>query len=270
MPIIDSIFQKGSTHQVCQDYALHGSNFAIGSDGCSSSPNTDVGARILCHTLANKIGKPSGDSSELIRYTAYDSAIIAAKLGLQEESLDATLFGFQVIDNSVISFISGDGYVYKKFRDGGEVFEELHTITFEPNMPFYPNYYTNMGRLKTFKQSGVKVGIDIDYLRSDYPSVSHNRWEADSFARYEVDLLDGLELLLMFSDGLGTFQLESETEFKKEKKDVPIVEVVRELTNFKSYSPGFVQRKVVNGLKKSFIGNLTHWDDFSVIGFANI
>ena len=39
----------GSTHALCQDYALARNDgpYVILSDGCSSSPDTDVGSRLL-------------------------------------------------------------------------------------------------------------------------------------------------------------------------------------------------------------------------------
>jgi hypothetical protein len=47
----DSYFEIGSTHQVCQDYALAYASddfaYAIMSDGCTSSLNTDIGARLV-------------------------------------------------------------------------------------------------------------------------------------------------------------------------------------------------------------------------------
>lgn len=261
MPIItDSVFIKGSSHHICQDYAIHGDNHAIGSDGCSSSPHTDVGSRILCNTLSEKL-KECGANTEVLRYAAYDAALCADKLGLPNECLDATLFGFHILEGQVISFISGDGYIYKRFRAGGKLSEELRAISFEPNMPFYPNYYTNLRRLKSHNETGVKATLKVDYPSSDLPSFSHT-WEADEFCRYESDALGDLELLLMFSDGLGTFQLD--------KKDIEVNKVLESLTNIKSYSPGFLQRKVINGMKKDFVGTLTHWDDFSVVGLINV
>ena len=48
----DSYFKIGKTHLICQDYALHSEGHISLSDGCSSSPNTDIGSRLLC--LINK------------------------------------------------------------------------------------------------------------------------------------------------------------------------------------------------------------------------
>ena len=47
----DCAFAAGRGHDVCQDYAAAGGGadepYAILADGCSTSPDTDVGARLL-------------------------------------------------------------------------------------------------------------------------------------------------------------------------------------------------------------------------------
>ena len=52
----DAFFAIGSTHDICQDYALalniSNRSLLIVSDGCSASPSTDIGARILSRCAA--------------------------------------------------------------------------------------------------------------------------------------------------------------------------------------------------------------------------
>ena len=50
----DFYCEIGDSHVACEDYALAGKindniSYAIVADGCSSSPNVDVGARVLAH-----------------------------------------------------------------------------------------------------------------------------------------------------------------------------------------------------------------------------
>ena len=58
----DSVFNIGATHAVCQDYVIARSGettfgspnagpYIILSDGCSSSPDTDMGARLLVKAM---------------------------------------------------------------------------------------------------------------------------------------------------------------------------------------------------------------------------
>ena len=76
---IDHLLKKGKTHKICEDYIISGYNpapYIILSDGCSSSKNTDVGARVLCHVAKqylenskDSIISINKDSMELILFS---------------------------------------------------------------------------------------------------------------------------------------------------------------------------------------------------------
>ena len=56
----DAFFSIGKTHMVCQDYARSGTTraghpYAIVCDGCSSSPDTDLGSRFLAMSFASYV-----------------------------------------------------------------------------------------------------------------------------------------------------------------------------------------------------------------------
>ncbi len=49
---IDTFLKIGDQHKICEDYIIQGTDqvpLLILSDGCSSSDNTEMGARILCY-----------------------------------------------------------------------------------------------------------------------------------------------------------------------------------------------------------------------------
>ena len=53
---VDHYMTIGSSHQVCEDYIISGTEpfpYIILSDGCSSSKDTDIGARILAQCAKN-------------------------------------------------------------------------------------------------------------------------------------------------------------------------------------------------------------------------
>ena len=51
----DGAFYIGTTHEVCQDYCMAENDAIVVSDGCSGSPGTDMGSRVLSITTMNKI-----------------------------------------------------------------------------------------------------------------------------------------------------------------------------------------------------------------------
>lgn len=66
----DAFFTIGKTHTVCQDYAHAGfipgtdQAYAIVSDGCSGSPDTDFGSRFMV-TAAIQVLAKYGDGFDL-------------------------------------------------------------------------------------------------------------------------------------------------------------------------------------------------------------
>src|SRR5437868_4207156 len=96
----DCAFQIGAAHTVCQDYAVAHSGvpaYAILADGCSSSPDTDIGARLLVKAAQTVIDTLARDFAQnpdaaLSRYYVAAPAkanMLARCLRLEQECLDA-------------------------------------------------------------------------------------------------------------------------------------------------------------------------------------
>ena len=112
--ITDSYFAIGSSHRVCEDYAIHSlpgvhNLFAI-SDGCSSCKDTDFGSRILLKCLQHHSGKGFD-----LMFVWEDAKKIIRKLDMPLESLYATMiYGYTTERNGVkgVEVICiGDGYI---------------------------------------------------------------------------------------------------------------------------------------------------------------
>lgn len=116
---IDAHFERGRTHAVCQDYALwgHGSRGAwvLVSDGCSSSAQTDVGARVLAHACAAALRAGRLPGSGVVWRVA---AAAARQLELAPNSLDATVVAALALEDRIVALIRGDGIVAARKRDG--------------------------------------------------------------------------------------------------------------------------------------------------------
>lgn len=116
---VDAHFERGRTHAVCQDYALAGRGargaWALVCDGCSSSPDTDVGARLLAHAAAAILrdGRLPG-SLACVRI----ANAAATQLGLDAACIDATVVAALELEDRIVVVIRGDGYVAARRRDG--------------------------------------------------------------------------------------------------------------------------------------------------------
>ena len=106
----DAFFSIGKTHMVCEDYARAGTQqnglpYALVCDGCSSSPDTDIGARLLgmaaattfqAHWISGREMPFAEREREIIRIAAtaaneidadlrcLDSTIVEARHGVNE------------------------------------------------------------------------------------------------------------------------------------------------------------------------------------------
>ena len=119
----DIAFAKGKTHPVCQDYAVaHVTDTCASvlvSDGCSGSPLTDFGARILSQCALNNLSLLRDDSSPtseanreaFLTATAHDASGAARLLKLPPQCLDATLMIVRADAESYHAEVHGDGAI---------------------------------------------------------------------------------------------------------------------------------------------------------------
>ena len=144
----ESVFIQGSTHEVCEDYALEGENYTILSDGCSNGGgpriHTDWGSRILCKAaefhLGTAVEQPQS-FMDVVGTTAQTQRNVFPNLPV--ESLTATLSGQQLVKEKIHSFLIGDGIIGGKRKDGRW---KIHVIDFKKggesnrSAPFYLKY----------------------------------------------------------------------------------------------------------------------------------
>lgn len=140
---VDAHYVIGSGHITCQDYALaehHGRGaFAVVSDGCSSSPDTDIGSRLLARAAAAQLRH---DAFALEDCLALSGRAVDA-VGLESAALDATLVVARVDPETIDVRIFGDGVVAATTEDG--VLESL-VVAYENGAPDYPSYRACMSR----------------------------------------------------------------------------------------------------------------------------
>lgn len=247
----DSTFRIGKGHTVCEDYALHFSNGAIVSDGCSSSKDTDFGSRIISVLARDEV-----ENAPIINVDVFGSVMskiekISSVLNIGLQAFDATLLIAVYLKElqQVVVILSGDGCVIYKERNKAVQFYQFY---YENNYPRYLTYKLNKDR------EGSYLEKEKYQKRFSSESLIHQKMIND----YKILPFSDLELeyLLMTSDGIETFRNTKTNEL------IPIADVVSELTDFKQTKGEFIKRRVNKMIKTYEKQGVFHYDDFSVAG----
>jgi hypothetical protein len=246
----DSVFLKGSTHLVCEDYADHEDGFALVSDGCSSAPRSDVAARLVFLGARRAFALARGD---LGIGPAALKALDLRCLAEMAEPLYATFLAARVWGPRVLITVVGDGDVLLGRRDGG--LERL-TFRYPANAPYYPAYALDADLALRWEEDfpGNRLVVEStggEPMRPEHPWVTLER---------EVSELD---FVLLTSDGLHSFADRTGQPFDAS-------EVVGPLCAFKNRSGDFLKRRVLRMMDDLHGQGIVHRDDFSaaILTFA--
>jgi hypothetical protein len=258
---IDTFSEIGSQHKICEDYCI-GQNepfpLLILSDGCSSSKNTDMGARIICHLTKQYITQNQQYLNKVIPsqlgdWVIHNAQMTAKNLGLSEECLDATLIIAYYVkeENCIRIIVFGDGDIIHQ-TPNGTIFR--HHIHYKPNAPYYLSYRINMFRNQSYHQMKVDKTILLDGVKTetvayDQPYVMNIFLDMDEFPK-----------ILICTDGIESFL-----------KDVvnPVTEpelkyILNGFLSFKTTTGEFLKRRATNALKKLTAENFIHYDDLTI------
>ena len=242
----DSYYAIGKSHTVCQDVARHGgdrSPFIIVCDGCSGSPQTELGAAVLAQTISTLLQPPILSAHRRVQAFGPPAIFAAAyscdSLRVPRAALDATLMLAIQTDTHVQAAIWGDGAIMWRQRSGRRV---LVSIEFKHGAPAYLSYRLDAKRLAGYREQ-TKDGLrtistyedagDGFKLSALYEDTGMEPFSLD-FPIYDVDLV------LLASDGLGSFQRRVDSHFEA----VPINEVADKAFAFKSMAGSFVARRM--------------------------
>jgi hypothetical protein len=273
--LTDAFFTIGKGHEVCQDYAVAGEGRAMLADGCSSSPNTDVGARLLCHALyANSsLGglRPGGyfprdfDANHAAACAAFSAAFLTLPLA----ALDATLLYVheeyspsspsrtQVVGMRAAMY--GDGCIVAR-RRGTQDYVAVLT-EYSANAPYYLSYAVP-GRLSGTAYRDSNPG---EIQRRRFGPAESTALEPQSISfegpgvngYMEVFPREDYDLVLLLSDGVTRFRQADGTS-------VPPELVIAELLAVKQFTGAFIQRRAARFLRDCPKWGWSWHDDFSV------
>jgi serine/threonine protein phosphatase PrpC len=257
----DTFLKIGKTHQECEDYIIAGDNpckYVILSDGCSSSKQTEMGARILCHLAKqyllyrqNDYRFPALDYNEMGNWIIHNAEQSARQMGLNRSCLDATLIIAYHFDGEYHIYMYGDGVVVIQGHDNQI---SLMEVDFSKNAPYYLSYRIDPERMDLFH----KMGQDL-HVKSKIGGAEPDHTYAYDYQtkfRYNTQFFKNL---LICSDGI--------TSFTKGTDPEQTLEIATEFLAYKSTKGEFLKRRLKRAIKLYEADGIHHNDDLSVGAF---
>lgn len=278
----DSYFEIGSSHDVCQDFALTGKindkiYFAIVADGCTESHKqsgeADFGARILSYSAREALRDMLGNLTDLKQIQStipsfnknlrakilQSTKTIGDLLKLSELFADATLAIIITDGNLANTFIYGDGGIIVYKRNGDIIYKE---VTFLSSAPYYLMYTMNKNRNDGYRiQFGASPAVITTYEIHGVDGCVRQANEVfntidETIYDHTATTFDDFLSISVTSDGIKSYD--------KLGTPIPSTDLAKKFIAFKNSNPGFLQRRF-NFLKKEHKEeNVTHYDDVSV------
>lgn len=260
----DSYFEIGSSHIICQDYALSGVYndlaYTIISDGCSEGRYSEVGAQVICHVAKHAIINlhqvdlfQEADKLTLCKLLGNSILKRIEEIGrlypITSEALQATLI--IALTNHYYSYVFawGDGVIIIK-DVGGDTY--THEIEYPSGAPFYlvtnPTTYS-----KLIEAENCKVIHKIYCNGEKAPSATMEYGPEQPFViRNEMNVTS----ITICSDGIKSYQ---DDELNK----IHFTDMVPEYTDYASETGVFVECNMKFLKKKMLKQKWTHYDDIS-------
>lgn len=264
----DSFFTAGRTHAICQDYARAGRlpggrPVALVADGCSGSPDSDFGARLLVMAALSQFGDERPFSPRRIATRAQSA--LSAIPSLAPTALDSTLLALVQNGDAIEARAVGDGVIAARRRDGAI---DSWVIKFKPGAngraaAAYPTYLLDPERMGLYADGGfhtrtVERGRDGMTTFVQEEILATDESEADSSFTFTLRLCAAeYDFVAVFSDGIESFRDQS-------NRAIPVHDVLREVMAVRASAGEFVARRCRRFLQQCRAGGLAHDDDFSM------
>ena len=271
---IDSFLTIGSTHNICEDYIIHGiikynNNdipYIILSDGCSSSKHTDIGSRILTHSAKTILENydfsniNNFDKNEFSKKITDNAIIVNNILGLKSSSLEATLMIMFVYNGNIYILNYGDGSIFINYKDN---FLKLISFKFLENTPYYP-IYSSDDKLKEFYLNTIGHHyFKTTLTKYDNIDFIFDHTMTTNIIDDKINIFDSklIKNIFISSDGIDSFSNIIDGTF------VNYIDIFKQMIQFKNTNGNFLKRimkskrGILNKYKKNHIVN---HDDLSV------
>lgn len=280
MPNTDSYYGIGAGHVFCQDYTTHGNLtiggkeyfYAVVSDGCSGSVDSDIGARVLAKAFPSAIryALAVGEDDKIVSrikerlYLAMDAALFNVK----EEAFHATLLAtfYDVAADTLHTFGWGDGVIIYRSKPSPDIPSSTGYVTeisYASNAPFYLAYQKDPVAVQNYeRQFGDKYAMVAPHiLTSDkfIRIVQDTKLGEKSYYEVFKDASKVIAGIVLCSDGVTTFR-----KCENANQLMPASQVYNELINYKSLNGEFVKRRLTTFKKFCQKEGWQHFDDISV------
>jgi hypothetical protein len=267
----DIFLEIGNSHKICEDYIIQGivnnCPYVILADGCSSSDNTEMGARLLCHLAKQYLKFYEGvmchiDYDKMGNWIIHNAELSARQLGLKKKALDATLIVAFTDENGIYIYMYGDGLVVLKKYDPESVYKNnylVFTADFKNNEPYYLSYRIDEYRNNLYHDSKNELSITIED-NSIVEDIQTFAYDYQNILTFELGTFDQL---FIASDGLASFIDDNPTELRSHSP----FEVCKEFMSFKNLKGEFLKRRMKRALKKFSELGYVHYDDLSIGAF---
>lgn len=260
----DCAYTIGSAHRVCQDYAraritASGEPYAIVSDGCSGSPDTDIGARLLTVAAERVLNVGLGVTAPLLTGMVSWPAVPPQETSRRSvdldrpHALDATLLVATLDDaHHPYAAIWGDGAAAYRAASG-----ELRGVRLlaPAGAPLYVAYNWSTRRYASYREAageaprrvvglGINRGVGLD-VSAVIPAPPY------------ILPAPGAKVMAVFSDGVESFHDTAGVQVDPD-------DVIEELMAFKSLTGEFVKRRFYAFLRSAAARGWAHHDDLAM------
>jgi len=273
----DSIFLKGNTHLVCQDFAINSSigeyedeySEIIVADGCSTFkegsdiyPNNYacIASRLACLAASSALAN-SDDPLRCLTSRMFLDAIqisienICKHILIRPSKLATTLLTAITIDELVISLFIGDGVMVYEYNDcNNDSCYIIYTREYIPNIPMNITYLHDTAHKRYDSNSVIMIQKKYYIIDNTIKTIEKFNYNNNIHSTENLLIVDKRELksISLFTDGIMSF---SNNDF---------INNILKFVKFKSRKGSFVKRRVLMQIEEFKKEGIFHSDDFSM------
>lgn len=270
--VLDSWYTIGKLHLFCEDYVCQGATpfpHIILADGCSASPDSDLGARLLvlnARRLLSQFASSAFDETGRIaqhwrmgRRIIRRAARQARDLGLDEGILDATLLIAWCDSDTVHVHLYGDGCIVTRSTTGTIAAIQ---VEYAENAPYYLSYLLDAERGALYREAigDARQGQRISYLHEEGATTRLELFDAPTVFSFN---LATFPTIAVSTDGLQSF-MNADTGER-----VNPLEVAQRLLDFPNLDAGFVKRRTHEVLAEYGRRRVVNLDDLGWGAFVS-